>query len=169
MVLLSDWSVSRRAVPTVTSTFLKILFVAMGREAEGAAATGRCPSVGPASLSVRERRETGANVSCCGEILLSGFCHGALFRHRKRPCIPLFIRETGPSSNAVTVGFEPTLAFTPNNISSVAPSAARTRHQRCHFTGRGARLPKWGSTPASDLVERVECFDEGGPACPIRR
>jgi hypothetical protein len=29
----------------------------------------------------------------------------------------------------VTVGFEPTLAFTPNNISSVAPSAARTRHQ----------------------------------------
>lgn len=30
---------------------------------------------------------------------------------------------------AVTVGFEPTLALTPNNISSVAPSAARTRHQ----------------------------------------
>jgi hypothetical protein len=35
----------------------------------------------------------------------------------------------GPFLLAVTVGFEPTLALTPNNISSVAPSAARTRHQ----------------------------------------
>lgn len=37
--------------------------------------------------------------------------------------------KQGPRCLAVTVGFEPTLAFTPNNISSVAPSAARTRHQ----------------------------------------
>ena len=31
---------------------------------------------------------------------------------------------------AVTVGFEPTLALTPNIISSDAPSAARTHHQQ---------------------------------------
>ena len=53
----------------------------------------------------------------------------AFSRQNKRPCFPLFIREAGPSHLAVTVGFEPTLALTPNNISSVAPSAARTRHQ----------------------------------------
>ena len=47
----------------------------------------------------------------------------------KRPRIPHKQREAGPFNVAVTVGFEPTLAFTPNNISSVAPSAARTRHQ----------------------------------------
>ena len=59
-------------------------------------------------------------------------------------CIPLsakqkalpssVLRKAGPRYVAVTVGFEPTLAFTPNNISSVAPSAARTRHQRVNFT-----------------------------------
>ena len=30
---------------------------------------------------------------------------------------------------AVAVGFEPTVGLTPHNISSVAPSAARTRHR----------------------------------------
>ena len=37
--------------------------------------------------------------------------------------------EQGPSPVAVTEGFEPSLALTPNIISSDAPSAARTRHQ----------------------------------------
>ena len=40
---------------------------------------------------------------------------------------------------AVTVGFEPTLAFTPNNISSVAPSAARTRHRGRVYATTGPR------------------------------
>ena len=51
------------------------------------------------------------------------------FQAKKKAPIPSVTRESEPSSSAVTVGFEPTLAFTPNNISSVAPSAARTRHQ----------------------------------------
>jgi hypothetical protein len=54
---------------------------------------------------------------------------GTAAAYSKRSCFPLFRREAGPFVLAVTVGFEPTLAFTPNNISSVAPSAARTRHQ----------------------------------------
>ena len=54
---------------------------------------------------------------------------GAQPDQSKRPRIPHKQREAGPFNVAVTVGFEPTLAFTPNNISSVAPSAARTRHQ----------------------------------------
>jgi hypothetical protein len=48
---------------------------------------------------------------------------------QKARAFPLFARKTRAFQLAVTVGFEPTLAFTPNNISSVAPSAARTRHQ----------------------------------------
>ena len=51
-------------------------------------------------------------------------------REQQRPRLFSVIKENqGPRYLAVTVGFEPTLAFTPNNISSVAPSAARTRHQ----------------------------------------
>jgi site-specific recombinase XerD len=50
------------------------------------------------------------------------------FGQSERPYNPCKQREVGPFSSAVTVGFEPTLALTPNNISSVAPSAARTRH-----------------------------------------
>lgn len=42
---------------------------------------------------------------------------------------------------AVTVGFEPTLAVTPNNISSVAPSAARTRHQTTPLLYRKRPVP----------------------------
>jgi site-specific DNA recombinase len=38
---------------------------------------------------------------------------------------------------AVAVGFEPTVGLTPHNISSVAPSAARTRHRRRDYR-RGA-------------------------------
>ncbi len=51
------------------------------------------------------------------------------FGKAKGPASLFYKREAGPFYLAVTVGFEPTLAFTPNNISSVAPSAARTRHQ----------------------------------------
>ena len=51
------------------------------------------------------------------------------FKEKKKALLPLVLREGEPFYLAVTVGFEPTLAFTPNNISSVAPSAARTRHQ----------------------------------------
>jgi hypothetical protein len=50
-------------------------------------------------------------------------------RTKQKALLPFVTREVGPFSLAVTVGFEPTLALTPNNISSVAPSAARTRHQ----------------------------------------
>lgn len=34
---------------------------------------------------------------------------------------------------AVAVGFEPTVGVTPHNISSVAPSAARTRHREKRY------------------------------------
>ena len=43
--------------------------------------------------------------------------------------------KQGPCTLAVTVGFEPTSGSHLNNISSVAPSAARTRHQRVNLTG----------------------------------
>src|SRR4051812_27940586 len=45
---------------------------------------------------------------------------------------------------AVAVGFEPTVGLTPHNISSVAPSAARTRHR-----AEGYRRRPAGRNPAA--------------------
>ena len=51
------------------------------------------------------------------------------FADKQKALLPFVYTGSRAFLIAVTVGFEPTLAFTPNNISSVAPSAARTRHQ----------------------------------------
>ena len=57
------------------------------------------------------------------------------FGQSKTPTFLINKGKQGPCALAVTVGFEPTLGSHLNNISSVAPSAARTRHQRVNLTG----------------------------------
>ena len=70
-------------------------------------------------------------------------CQRLPSRQSKRPLLSLINKgKQGPRYVAVTVGFEPTLALTPNNISSVAPSAARTRHQPIQVTGAVRPSPK---------------------------
>ena len=58
----------------------------------------------------------------------------------KNPLNPTFGRAS--ADLAVAVGFEPTVGLTPHNISSVAPSAARTRHRekRYPFASERERL-----------------------------
>ncbi len=58
-----------------------------------------------------------------------GKARSLVWAKQKAPASLVNKGKQGPRCVAVTVGFEPTLALTPNNISSVAPSAARTRHQ----------------------------------------
>src|SRR3954453_21054927 len=55
---------------------------------------------------------------------------------------------------AVAVGFEPTVGLTPHNISSVAPSAARTRHRAEGYRRRPAGRNPAVPSPAPPLVTR---------------
>ena len=60
----------------------------------------------------------------------------------------------------MAVGFEPTVGLTPHNISSVAPSAARTRHRRRDYRTADAGLNR--ATSGEELVEqrgRLACQD----------
>ena len=51
------------------------------------------------------------------------------FSEKQNPRDPNVYKGSTGVSMAVTVGFEPTVGVNLHNISSVAPSAARTRHR----------------------------------------
>jgi hypothetical protein len=85
-------------------------------------------SAGPRLRTVSMWRKSTRELRNCLTIRSRGLPQDTSPAKQKTP-VPIVIREPEFFYLAVTVGFEPTLAFTPNNISSVAPSAARTRHQ----------------------------------------
>ena len=115
--------------------------------APGAAIASTLPATAmpkaPATLAwiaLRRDRRSGTYLACRGIQTASDAASSQV-----RGCLGL----------AVAVGFEPTVGVTPHNISSVAPSAARTRHRAEPYRRAGAsKKPAAGPTSWADAVVR---------------